>query len=126
MRRAVALAFLLVLAGAVGAWGQGEPGLRGRIEAGRAREQRLATATARLARLERAATRDVAVLEDRVAGVQADLAAAEARVRDTGRRLEAARARVVRLQARLAQVRRRLAALLRARYQSGEPTVLSV
>ena len=59
---------------------QSERGLRDKIDSQRTREQSLAGSVARLARLERAATREVAILERRVAAVQAELAAAEAKL----------------------------------------------
>ncbi len=106
--------------------GQDEGSLRGRIGAGKARERTLSGAIARLAALERATARDVAVLEARVGDVQAALAAAQTLAQATQARLELAQKRVIRLLGRLEEVRTKLAALLRSRYVDGEPDYLTV
>ena len=129
---AVRFAMLAILAAlaagclAAGAAAQSESSLRDRIGGGKARETTLAGAVARLGALERAAARDVAVLEARVGDVQAQLAAAQARAAATEVRLVAARKRSVRLAARLEEVRNRLAELLRERYVNGEPNLVTV
>jgi peptidoglycan hydrolase CwlO-like protein len=105
---------------------QSEGTLRGRIDQGRSREQALASAASRLGRLERAVTREVAVLESRLAEVQADLTTAETKLAATEQRLAVARRRVARLRARLATYRRHLAERLRERYKSGRPTLVTV
>jgi peptidoglycan hydrolase CwlO-like protein len=105
---------------------QSEGGLRNRIGAGRARERSLASAAARLGRLEAETTKEIGILQGRLATAQSDLDAAEAKLALTQQRLDAARRRVVRLRARLAQVRARLALLLRARYMSSTPDFVTV
>jgi hypothetical protein len=120
------LPLVVALLAAAVARGQGEGTLRDRIEAGRDAERALSGAVARLAALERATARDVAVLEGRVGDAQAELDAAAALAARTEVRLRAARARAARLEARLAEVRARLAELLRERYVNGEPDLVTV
>jgi len=125
------LAFLLaVLAAtlvAVPAGGkQSERGLRDRIDSGRDRERSLSSGVARLARLERATAREVAILEKRVAAVQAELSAAETVLASTVARRNQQRERALRLRARLRTSRAQLAELLRGRYAGGEPDIVTV
>lgn len=96
------------------------------IAADKARERALSGAAARLGRLERETRREVRILQRRVTAAQAALVAAEGRLQRTTVRLGRARARVARLRVRLRQVRGRLARLLRARYMSDRPDVVSV
>jgi septal ring factor EnvC (AmiA/AmiB activator) len=103
-----------------------EGALRNRIHSGRAHERALAGAAAHLARLERATSREVAVLSQRVAAAQAALDSAVARQQATSVRLDAARARVARLRIRLGQVRARLAQVLLSRYENGAPDLVTV
>jgi hypothetical protein len=100
--------------------------LRDQISGQRGRERTLQGSLARLGRLERATAREVAILERRVAAVQADLSQAETLLAGTVRRRDHERARALRLRARLAQSRTRLAALLRERYANGKPDVVTV
>jgi hypothetical protein len=100
--------------------------LRNRIDSQRGRERTLAGALARLGRLERATARGVAILERRVAAVQAELAQAEALLADTVQRRDRERARALRLRARLAESRTQLARLLRRRYAGGRPDIVTV
>jgi hypothetical protein len=109
-----------------GAGGAGEGALRDQIDAGKAREQTLAGATARLGRLEAAAGREVALLERRVAGAEADLAQAHAAAQRAATALAAARRRVARLRGRLTEVRTKLGELLRSRYTSDRPDLVTV
>ncbi len=130
-RRIRPLAFLLAVAAlalvAVPAGGQqSERGLRDRIDSQRDREQSLAGSVARLARLERATAREVAILERRVVAVQAELAAAEKVLASTVLRRNRQRERALRLRARLTQSRAKLAELLRRRYAGGEPDIVTV
>jgi hypothetical protein len=69
----IAALLLAALVTAAPAAGQSEGKLRGRIGAGKAQERSLAGAAARLARLERATAREVAVLEGRLASAQSEL-----------------------------------------------------
>jgi len=81
------LAVLAAALAAVPAIGQqSEGGLRDRIDAQRDREQSLSSSVARLGRLERVTAREVAILEKRVAAVQAELSAAEHVLASTERR----------------------------------------
>jgi len=100
--------------------------LRERIEGQRGRERTLSGALARLARLERATAREVAILARRVAAVQRELAQAEALLDATVQRRDRERARALRLRARLAASRSQLARLLRQRYAGGRPDIVTV
>lgn len=84
MRWLLILPLVVALLAAAVARGQGEGTLRDRIEAGRDAERALSGAVARLAALERATARDVAVLEGRVGDAQAELDAAAALAARTG------------------------------------------
>ena len=131
--RAPAL-LLALLAGLAAVWslsplparGADEGRLRGTISAGKARERTLAGAAARLARLERATAREVAILEGRLADVQGRLDAAQARLTATQDRLARERSRALRLRARLAESRALLQELLRERYMGDKPDLVSV
>lgn len=105
---------------------QSERGLRDRIDSQRERERSLSGSVARLGRLERAAAREVAILERRVAAVRSDLAAAEARLADTVQRRNRQRERALRLRERLKTSRAQLSALLRQRYAVGRPDLVTV
>jgi hypothetical protein len=121
------LAVLATALVAVPAGGQqSESDLRGRIDAGRARERSLASSVARLAQLERATGREVAILEKRVAAVQEELAAAETVLASTVARRNHQRERALRLRARLRTSRAQLAEVLRGRYAGGDPDIVTV
>jgi septal ring factor EnvC (AmiA/AmiB activator) len=129
------LALLLVLlAGLAAVWslsplparGANEGRLRGTISAGKARERTLASAAARLGRLERATAREVAILAGRLADVQARLDDAQARLTATQDRLAQERRRALRLRARLAESRALLQQLLRERYMGDKPDLVTV
>jgi len=126
----IAVVLLLAIAGAGGATqlaAAQDPGtLRHHIDRQKGRERQLASAAARLARLERATARAVDVLSTRLAQAQGDLARWEARLAETQRELRATRERLVRLRARLAESRRALATMLRQRYTADRPDVVSV
>jgi peptidoglycan hydrolase CwlO-like protein len=124
----LALAALLAvgLGLAVTARGASEGKLRSTIHDGKVREQALGDAAAHLARLERASAREVAIIDGRLAGAQADLNAAQARLTTTQTRLAAERDRLARLRKRLAQSRALLTELLRQRYMSTRPDIVSV
>ena len=130
--RAVPFALLaaIVVAWAVGAGPAGGQNrvdrLRDSIQSKHDREGRLASAAARLGRLERATGREVAILEGRVAAVTRDLDAAQTLLDTTERRRDTAMARALRLRTRLAQSHGQLATLLRERYTGGRPDVLTV
>jgi septal ring factor EnvC (AmiA/AmiB activator) len=126
MRRRLLVLLTLAAFAAVPAMAANEGQLRGRITSGRAHERALAGAAAHLARLERATGREVALLSRRVAAAQAALDSAVARQRATAARLDAARARVARLRIRLGQVRGQLAQVLVARYENGQPDLVTV
>jgi septal ring factor EnvC (AmiA/AmiB activator) len=126
---AAVMALALSLAGVVAhlALAQQDPGsLRNRIEQQKGQERELASAAARLGRLEQATSRAVAVLERRLAAAQADLASWQARLAATQADLRATRKRLVRLRARLAQSRAALATMLRQRYTANQPDLVSV
>jgi septal ring factor EnvC (AmiA/AmiB activator) len=118
------LAAALCAVPAVGQQSEGE--LRNRIDSQRSREQSLSSSVARLGRLERTTAREVAILEKRVAAVQAELRAAETVLASTEQRRNRQRARALRLRARLSQSRDKLATLLRERYAGGRPDIVTV
>ena len=121
------LAVLAAALAAVPAIGQqSEGGLRDRIDAQRDREQSLSSSVARLGRLERVTAREVAILEKRVAAVQAELSAAEHVLASTEQRRDRQRVRALRLRARLRQSRETLSTLLRERYTGGRPDIVTV
>ncbi|HTN22653.1 MAG TPA: transglycosylase family protein [Solirubrobacteraceae bacterium] len=130
--RAIPVVLLALLATALTIAAVPAPGrdradtLRSRIHSQQGRESALQGAVAHLGRLERATAREVAILERRVADVQADLTRAQARLDDTVRRRDHERARALRLRRHLAASRTRLSALLRERYANGKPDVVTV
>jgi septal ring factor EnvC (AmiA/AmiB activator) len=122
-----ALALVAAALVAVPAGGQqSESGLRDRIGSQRDRERSLSSSVARLAALERATAREVAILERRVAAVQAELAAAETVLATTVARRDHQRERALRLRARLRASRAQLAEVLRGRYAGGRPDIVTV
>ena len=104
-RLALLIAVLATLVAAAPAGGQSEGTLRDRIGSGKARERSLAGSAARLGQLERKVSREVAVLEGRLADAQAELDTADAKLAYTAGRLVEARKRVNRLRERLSEVR---------------------
>jgi septal ring factor EnvC (AmiA/AmiB activator) len=106
--------------------GASEGKLRSTIHSGKAREQALSSAAAHLARLERASAREVAIVEGRLADAQAELTASQARLTATQADLAAERRRVQRLRKRLAESRALLTELLRQRYMTDRPDIVSV
>ena len=121
------LAVLAAAIAAVPAIGQQSEGdLRNRIESQRDREGSLSSSVARLGRLERATTREVAIYEQRVAAVREDLSAAETVLASTVQRRNRQRERALRLRARLTTSRAKLAELLRQRYAGGKPDIVTV
>jgi hypothetical protein len=122
-----AVALAAVALAAVPASGQqSERGLRDRIDSQRERERSLAGSIARLTRLQRAAAREVAILERRVVAVRAELAAAQTKLADTVARRNQQRERALRLRARLKTARAQLAELLRQRYAGAKPDLVTV
>jgi peptidoglycan hydrolase CwlO-like protein len=132
--RALATLAALLAVGLTAAWavtpraaqGASEGGLRSSIHTGKQRERALVSAAAHLARLERASTKEVAIIERRLAAAQADLDAAQARLAATRTRLATERKRLKRLRARLAESRALLTEMLRQRYMSAKPDLVSV
>jgi hypothetical protein len=121
-----AVLLLAALVAAAPAGGQSEGRLRDKIGAGKAQERSLASAAARLARLERTTAREVTVLEGRLAAAQRELEVADARLASTETRLGEARKRVTRLRRRLSEVRVKLGSLLRERYMGDRPDFVTV
>lgn len=105
---------------------QNESGLRSDIDRGRASERALSSAATRLGALERAASREVALMEERVAAARAELGRAEEAARRAADRLVGARRRVGRLRTRLGEVREQLAENLRQRYVGSRPDLMTV
>jgi len=129
MRR-LSLIFLLsaLFAGAVAipAQGQGAGTLRSRISSGQAEERSLSAAAAKLSQLEASAQRQVTLLEGRLADAQGELDRSEQQLAASQAKLDAARTRSARLHKRLAQVQVKLAQLLRERYMSDAPDLITV
>jgi septal ring factor EnvC (AmiA/AmiB activator) len=128
---ATIVAILLLALGGAGAvthlaLAQAPGPLQQRIQGQKSRERQLASAAARLGKLEAATSRAVAVLSRRLAAAQADVARWQARLAETQRDLRATRRRLVRLRARLAESRAALAAMLRQRYQADQPDIVTV
>jgi peptidoglycan hydrolase CwlO-like protein len=126
LRRLAPLLLLLVALSTSQAHAQSEGTLRDRIGSGKAQERSLASAAARLGRLERETQREVTIMEGRLSNAQADLDTAQAKLTQTQTALDAARKRVIRLRARLAEVRSKLAGLLRERYMGDQPDFVTV
>lgn len=126
MRRLLALIFVALFSVVPVAGGQDESSLRGRIGDGKVQERSLSSAAARLGELERAAAREVALMEGRVASAQAELDRAEAAADRAAAALEDARERVARLRVRLGEVREQLADNLRERYMGSKPDLVTV
>ena len=126
--RIVLLALVAAWAlGAVPAGGQDRAdSLRDKIDSQRGRERSLSGSVARLARLERATARQVAILQRRVAAVQSELAQADGILRSTIARREEQHKRALRLRARLADARAMLAARLRQHYAGARPDLVTV
>jgi peptidoglycan hydrolase CwlO-like protein len=126
----LAVVLLLALAGAGAgthlALAQDEGTLRHHIDRQKGRERQLASAAARLGRLERATSHAVDVMAARLTEAQGDLAAWQARLARTQQELRVTRQRLVRLRARLAESRRALATMLRQRYTADQPDVVTV
>ena len=126
----VAVLLLVALPTAVGvthlASAQDPGSLRSHINRQKGVERQLASAAARLGRLERATSRAVDVMSGRLAETQGELARWQARLAETQRQLRDTRERLVRLRARLAESRRALATMLRQRYTADKPDVVSV
>ncbi len=128
MRRLAILAIVLAAAtAAVPAHSQeSESQLRGRIDASRQREQALGRAVARLDALVATATRQVTLMESRLAAVRSDLDRALSELAETQRQATAARIRLLRLRARLQVSRDVLSQQLVAAYKGDSPDVISV
>jgi septal ring factor EnvC (AmiA/AmiB activator) len=123
----VLLIALLVVGGATRLASAEDPGtLRQHIQQKKGEERQLASAADRLGRLEAAAAHSVDVLSGRLAASQADLARWQAKLAATQADLRATRKRLVRLRARLAQSRQALATMLRQRFITNRPDVVSV
>jgi peptidoglycan hydrolase CwlO-like protein len=128
---ATIVAMLLLAVGAAGgvtrlASAQDAGTLRQHIHRQKGQEQQLASAAARLGRLEAATSHAVDVMSGRLAQAQGDLAQWEAKLAATQAQLRVTRKRLVRLRARLAQSRAALADMLRQRFTSARPDVVSV
>jgi peptidoglycan hydrolase CwlO-like protein len=108
------------------AGGQDEGGLRDDIQQGKEAERALSSAAARLGALERAAAREVALMEGRVAAAQSELDRAEAAADRAAQQLADARERVARLRIRLGEVEDQLAENLRQRYMGPRPDLVTV
>jgi hypothetical protein len=100
--------------------------LQREIQRKRDREAALGSQAARLGALERRVAREAAILGRRLAAVQAQLDAAQAAFARTQDDLRAERARALRLRHRLADARIALARLLRDRYESAKPDLVTV
>lgn len=126
LRRALILALAALLVVAVSADGASESGLRSKIHSSKQREAALGDAAAHLLRLERASQKELTIVEGRLADAQAELNTAQARLTRTQTDLAAERKRLARLKKRLAESRTRLTELLRERYMSDKPDLVTV
>jgi len=109
-----------------GSGAAGVDGLEGQVEGHRQRERGLAADAAGFARLERELSGDIALLERRLAAVQADLDEAQAQLRSSEQALRRQRGRLARLKGRLAHGRRTLELRLVEIYKAGRPDVITV
>lgn len=100
--------------------------LQEEIDASRTRERQARTAAERVAALERLAARDVAVLQGRLASVQAQADAWEARLARTEDDLDRAREHALALRRRLERDRVLLAETLRSGYMVTRPDLVAV
>jgi septal ring factor EnvC (AmiA/AmiB activator) len=126
LRRIALLAALAVCAvPPASAAAQSESSLRSRIERSRDRERALTGAVAQLGRMAERAGREVAIVQGRLAEVEADLTTAEARLASTRERLGEGRRRLVRLRRRHAEGRALLAEQLVADYKADPPDIVS-
>ncbi|MFL5844029.1 MAG: transglycosylase family protein [Solirubrobacteraceae bacterium] len=126
MRRLIPLVLVALFVAVPVAGGQDEDALRNRIGAGKAAEKALSSAAARLGALERAASREVALMEGRLSEAQSELDRAEAAADLAASQLADARKRVARLKIRLSEVEDQLAENLRERYMGDQPDLVSV
>jgi len=124
--RVAVLALAVLLLWPASALGQSESSLRDRIERSEAREHALSGAVGRLGELAARAGREVAIVQGRLAAVEADLASAETRLAATRDRLQTGRRRLARLQERHAVGRDLLAAQLVADYKADPPDIVSI
>ena len=128
---ATIVAMLLLAVGVAGgvtrlASAQDAGTLRQHINRQKSQEHQLASAAARLGRLEAATSHAVDVMSARLTETQGDLARWQAKLAATQAQLRATRERLVRLRARLAQSRAALADMLRQRFTAARPDVVSV
>ena len=124
--RVAVLALAVLLLWPASALGQSESSLRDRIERSEAREHALSGAVGRLGELAARAGHEVAIVQGRLAAVEADLASAETRLAATRDRLQTGRRRLARLQERHAVGRDLLAAQLVADYKADPPDIVSI
>jgi peptidoglycan hydrolase CwlO-like protein len=106
--------------------GATEQQLNDRIAGRKARERQLGSAAQRLAALEQDLANDIAVLQQRLAGVRGDVASEQGRLGDLQVRLRDERARAQRLNKRLARGRELLARRLREQYVAAQPDLVTV
>jgi septal ring factor EnvC (AmiA/AmiB activator) len=126
LRVALFLALCATLLVAVSADGASENGLRSTIHSSKQREAALGDAAAHLLKLEQASQRELTIVEGRLTDAQAELNAAQARLAQTQTDLAAERRRLARLKRRLATSRTQLTELLRERYMSDKPDLVTV
>lgn len=126
MRRLAVLILIALFAAVPLAGGQDEGALREEIQQSESAEQSLQSAAERLGALEAAATKEVALMESRVAEARAELARARAAAERAQNELAYARSRVQRLRIRLREVRAQLADTLLERYMGDKPDLVTV
>jgi len=134
MFRACKLALIIATAAAAGSalivpavsGAQSEGDLRNQAGQERARERGLASDVARLGALVTKLDRDIAVIEQRRAEVQAQLNADRIKLATLREQLRAQRRRVVRLRARLREAQRILSSRLVELYQTQPPDLVTV
>lgn len=122
----IAVPFALWSTLPLGATGATQGEVEQRIQRGKSAEKSLASAAARLQKLERIAAKGVAVLERRQAEAQADLDRWQTKLDRTEARLRESRQRLADQQRRVERDRRVLAGQLRATYMAGRPDLATI
>jgi peptidoglycan hydrolase CwlO-like protein len=141
-RRALTVKTRTILAAAIGAvalplalWAflpgpstaaQSATTLQNRLNGAQNDEKRLSASAATFAKLIRAISSDIALLQRRLDAVQADLDTARQQLATTRAQLRAQRARLARLRGRLATAKKVLARRLVAGYENGNPDIIDV
>lgn len=122
----VTVPFVLWTALPLGATGATQGEVEQRIERGKAAEKSLASAAARLEKLEKIAAKGVAVLEARQAEAQTELDRWQAKLDRTESKISETHRRLADQQRRIARDKRVLSDQLRATYMAGTPDLATI